>query len=106
MKKLLVLTPVAAFAAFAWLSLPSPDQAGTAGAPQQTATGIGVVQRIDQEQGVVTIAHGPLLALNMMPMTMSYRVKDRSQLSGLQPTQKVEFQITYDGKDYLVTEIR
>jgi len=105
-KKLLVLALVAAFAGFAWLSLPGPDQAQPPGAPQKTATGSGVVQRIDAEQGVVTIRHDALPALNMMAMTMSYPVKDKSQLTRLQPMQKVEFRLTYDGKDYLVTEIR
>ncbi|MBI2289067.1 MAG: hypothetical protein HYU73_01760 [Betaproteobacteria bacterium] len=28
------------------------------------------------------------------------------QLAGLQPRQKVEFQLTYDGNDYLITEIK
>lgn len=106
LKKLLVLTLVAAFAGFAWLSLPGPDQAQAPGAPQKTATGSGVVQRIDTEQGVVTIRHDPLPGLNMMAMTMSYPVKDKSQLTHLQPMQKVDFRLTYDGKDYLVTEIK
>lgn len=80
MKKLLVLVLVAAFAGFAWLSLPSPDQAQTPGTPQKAATGSGVVQRIDTEQGVVTIRHDPLPALNMMAMTMSYAIKDKASL--------------------------
>jgi len=29
-----------------------------------------------------------------------------NQLAGLQPAQRVEFRITYDGNDYLITEIR
>ena len=106
MKKLAVFTLVAAFAGFAWLSLPSLDQAQAPGAGQQTANGSGLVQSIDKEKGVVTIKHGPLPALNMMPMTMSYSVKDQNQLANLQPTQKVEFRVTYDGKDYLITDIR
>lgn len=106
MKKLLVLTLIAGFAVFAWRSLPSPDEAKAPGTSQQTAIGSGVVQRVDEEKGAVTIAHGPLPAFNMMAMTMSYPVKDKSQLVGLQPTQKVEFRLAYDGKDYLITEIK
>jgi len=63
MKKLLVFTLVAAFAGFAWLSLPGPDQARTLGASQKTTSGSGLVQSIDKERGVVTIKHGPLPAL-------------------------------------------
>ena len=106
MTKLLVLVLIAAFAAFAWLSLPSPDQAQAPGAGQRTANGSGLVQSIDKGKGVVTIRHGPLPALNMMPMTMSYAVKDKNQLANLQPMQEVQFRVVYDGKDYLITDIR
>lgn len=106
LKKLLVLTLVAAVAAFAWLSLPGLDQAQAPGAPRQAARGSGVVLAIDREKGVVTISHGPLPALNMMAMTMGYPVKDRGGLSGLQPMQKVEFELVYDGGGYLVTDIK
>lgn len=106
MIKLLVFVLVGAFAAFAWQSLPSPDQAQAPGAGQQTANGSGVLQSIDKGKGMVTIRHGPLPALNMMPMTMSYAVKDRNQLANLQPMQRVEFQVIHDGRDYLITDIR
>lgn len=106
MIKLLVFVLVGTFAAFAWLSLPSPDQAQAPGAGQQTANGSGVLQSIDKGKGMVTIRHGPLPALNMMPMTMSYAVKDRNQLANLQPMQRVEFQVIHDGRDYLITDIR
>lgn len=106
MKKLLIFTLVAAFAGFAWRSLPSPDPAQPPGAAQKTASGSGLVQAIDKENGVVTIKHGPMPALNMMAMTMSYPVRDRNQIAGLQPAQRVEFRVSYDGNDYLITEIR
>lgn len=106
MKKLLVFTLIAAFAGFAWLSLPSPDQARTTSASQNTTSGSGLVQSINNERGVVTIKHGPLPALGMMAMTMSYVVKDKSQLANLRPLQKVEFELSYDGNNYLITEIK
>ena len=106
MKKLLVFTLVAAFAGFAWLLLPSPDQAQASDASQKTASGSGLVLGIDKEKSVVTISHGPLPALNMMAMTMGYSVRDRGKLAGLQPMQKVEFQVVYNGSDYLITEIK
>ena len=106
MKKLLVLVPVAVFAGFAWLSLPGLDQAQVPGASQQTARGSGLVLRVDREKGVVTISHGPLPALNMPPMTMGYSVKNKDQLSDFQPMQKVDFQVSYDGNDYLITDIK
>jgi hypothetical protein len=33
-------------------------------------------------------------------------VKDRSQIANPQPLQKVEFQVAYEGSDYLITEIK
>ncbi|MBI2318296.1 MAG: copper-binding protein [Betaproteobacteria bacterium] len=106
MKKLLAVALVFAFGAFAWFSLPRPDQAQAPGARQQTAGGSGLVLAIDKEKGVVTISHGAVPALNMSPMTMGFPVKDKRQLSNLQPMQKVEFQLAYDGDDYLIIDIR
>jgi Cu(I)/Ag(I) efflux system protein CusF len=105
MKRLLIVALVAAFAGFAWLSLPGLDQAQLPGTSRK-ASGRGVVQHVDAEKGVITITHGPLPALNMMAMTMSYLVKDRTRVAGLELTQEVEFQIEFDGNDYLITDIR
>jgi Cu/Ag efflux protein CusF len=80
------------------------QMAPTAG--QKTAKGTGLIQQIDREKGVVTIKHGPLPALNMTAMTMTYTVKDKRQLANLKPLQKVEFELAYDGKDYLITRVR
>lgn len=105
MKKFLILVLIAAFAGFAWLSLPGLDQAQPPGTFQNSG-GSGVVQHVDAEKGLVTISHGPLPALSMMAMTMSYAVKDKRQLAGLKPLQKVEFRVVVDGNNYLITDIR
>jgi Cu/Ag efflux protein CusF len=75
-------------------------------AGQKTAKGTGLIQQIDREKGVVTIKHGPLPALNMTAMTMTYTVKDGRQLANLKPLQKVVFELAFDGKDYMITGIR
>lgn len=106
MKKVAVLIVVAAVTGFAWLSLPGPDQVRTPSASQKTTSGSGLVQSINKERGVVTIKHGPLPELGMMAMTMSYVVKDKSQLANLRPLQKVEFELSYDGNNYLITGIK
>lgn len=106
MKKLVAAVLVAAFAGFAWRSLPSPEQAQMPGATQPTVRGSGVVQDVDPQGGMVTIRHGPLPELNMMAMTMSYAVKDRNQIRALLVDQKVEFQIVQSGGDYLITDIK
>lgn len=106
MKKMVVLALVAAFIGFAWQSLPSPDQAQTPGAAQTPVSGSGVVLDVDQQGGIVTIRHGPLPELNMMAMTMSYPVMDRSQISRLKADQRVEFEIVQNDGDFLITEIK
>jgi len=80
-------------------------EAPTSGAKTETGTGIGLIQRIDKERSTVTIKHGPIQGLNMSAMTMSFPVKDRALLAKLQPLQKVEFELSYDGKNYLITKI-
>ncbi len=83
-----------------------PGQAQAPAASEKTAKGTGLIQQIDREKGAVTIKHGPLQGLNMGAMTMSFLVKDKTMLSGLQPLQKVDFELTYDGKRCLITAIK
>ena len=81
-------------------------QAQAPAASQKTGKGTGLIQQIDREKGAVTIKPGTLLGLNMPGMTMSFLVKDKAMLSNLQPLQKVDFELTYDGRQYLITHIK
>lgn len=81
-------------------------QLAQSSAAQNTGKGTGLIQQVDREKGVVTIKHGPLPALNMAAMTMTYTVKDARQLANLKPLQKVEFDLAYDGRDYMITRIK
>lgn len=81
-------------------------QAQAPAAGQKTGKGTGLIQQIDRGKGAVTIKHGPLQGLNMSAMTMTFLVKDKAMLSNLQPLQKVDFELTYDGKNYLITNIK
>jgi Cu(I)/Ag(I) efflux system protein CusF len=83
-----------------------PTQTQVPAASQKSTKGTGLIQQIDRDKGVITIKHGPLQGLNMPPMTMSFLVKDKAMLSSLQPLQKVDFELTYDGRQYLITSIR
>ncbi len=85
---------------------PSAQAQAPAGAQKKAGTGTGLIQQIDRERGAVTIKHGPLQGLGMPGMTMSFQVKDKAILSNLQPMQKVDFELTYDGKSYLITKIK
>ena len=81
-------------------------QTQTPAAGPKTGKGTGVLQQIDREKGAITIKHGPLQGLNMSAMTMTFLVKDKTMLSNLQPLQKVEFELTFDGRQFLITSIK
>ncbi len=83
-----------------------PEQAQAPATSQKTGKGTGLIQQIDREKGTVTIKHGPLQELNMPGMTMAFPVKDKAMLSFLRPLQKVEFELTDDGRNYLITAIK
>jgi len=55
------------------------------------AMSAGEVRKIDKEAGKITIKHGPLLNLDMPPMTMVFRVKDPAMLDQVKPGDKINF---------------
>ena len=81
-------------------------QVAQASPDQKTGKGSGLIQQINRDRGTVTIKHGPLQGLDMHAMTMSFQVKDKAMLANLQPLQKVDFELVYDGRDYVITRIK
>ena len=67
--------------------------AGHGAAPVSSSAGLvdGVVKKIDKAAGKVTIAHGPLLNLNMPAMTMAFRVKDATWIDQMAVGGKIRF---------------
>ena len=57
-----------------------------------TALADGEVRKIDKGTGTVTLKHGPVPNLDMPPMTMGYRVKDKAMLDQLKPGDKIKFE--------------
>ncbi len=51
----------------------------------------GEIRKVDRDAGKLTIKHGEIKRLDMMPMTMVFRVKDKAMLDGLVVGQKVRF---------------
>lgn len=93
MKKSALLPALLPALFLAALALATPAIAAPA-APstkQAASRSEGVVKKIDLAAGKVTLAHGPLLNLNMAAMTMSFLVKDRQQLERLKVGDKVSF---------------
>ena len=65
----------------------------------------GEVIRIDKGAGTATIKHGPMPKLDMPPMTMPYRVKDKAALDKLKPGDKIVFDVDAAGGVYTVVRI-
>lgn len=65
-----------------------PEKAAAA-AP--AALSSGEIKKIDKEAGKVTIKHGPLVNLDMAPMTMVFRVKEATMLDKVKVGDKVNF---------------
>lgn len=51
----------------------------------------GEVRRVDRAAGTVTLAHGPLTALNMPPMTMTFIAKRPALLAEVKAGDRVRF---------------
>jgi Cu/Ag efflux protein CusF len=98
-KTLPVLLVIAAVAWLAWQIWPEPHAPMQPAKPAPTFDyGIGLVQEIDKEQGVISIQRGTV--------TIAYPLEDKRQLAGLRPLERIEFQVLNDGTRSIVTEIR
>ena len=51
----------------------------------------GVVRKVNKSAGKLTIKHGPLVNLDMMPMTMVFRVKDPAMLDQVKAGDNIRF---------------
>jgi len=67
-------------------------------------TGSGIVVSIDAPHGKVVLDHGQVPGV-MGAMKMSFQVANPRLLEGIEPGDRVEFEIEHAGGQYLVTEI-
>ena len=51
----------------------------------------GTVRKIDRAAGRITIAHGPIAALEMPPMTMMFRATDPAMLDQVKVGDRIRF---------------
>ena len=59
----------------------------------------GVIKKIDTGTGKITIKHGPIVNLDMPPMSMVFGVQDPALLDGLAKGDNVKFYVVdKDGK--------
>jgi Cu(I)/Ag(I) efflux system periplasmic protein CusF len=89
----------------AYAQSPAPHAHGAPAAQASSEMYDGQVRRVNKETRRVTLAHGPLKAFNMPPMTMAFPVKDVSQLAPLKEGDKVRFALEQSGDDLVITRI-
>lgn len=107
------LLSAAALVALVVTASPAMAQAGHdhghgAPAAKKTTTDVvntGEVKRINQDTKKITIAHGPLKAFDMPPMTMAFGVKDAALLGKVKQGDKVNFVLEKAGEDLVITRI-
>jgi Cu(I)/Ag(I) efflux system periplasmic protein CusF len=94
-----------ALAAPAFAQVPAPHAHGTPAVKTSSEMYEGQVRRVNKETRRVTLAHGPLKAFDMPPMTMAFPVKDASQLAALKEGDKVRFVLEKSDEDLMITRI-
>jgi len=65
----------------------------------------GEVRKIDKAAGKITIKQGAMPRLDMPPMTMDYRVKNKAMLDHLKPGDKIKFAADSVGSEFTVLRL-
>lgn len=79
-------------------------ESGASAAADETLTE-GEVKRINKETGKLTIKHGPILNLDMPPMTMVFYAADPAMLDQVQAGDRVRFIVEKINGKYTVTRL-
>lgn len=82
----------------------SAHHPATVAAKSSDSMAEGEVKKVDKGAGKVTIKHGPLISLDMPPMTMVFRVKDPAMLDKVKVGDNIKFKVEKIGGNYTVTE--
>jgi Cu(I)/Ag(I) efflux system protein CusF len=98
-----VFTLTAAGAAFA-ADMPSMAMSGAPAAKH--GQGKGLIKAIDAKAGTLTLQHGPIPAVSWPAMTMTFKARPPTLLSGLKVGQTIGFDTTVRGMDADVTAVR
>ncbi len=112
MKKTFAITALACLAALTGTA-PAAAQGGhdahhvvqTAAADTSAALSEGTVKKVDKAAGKITIAHGPLVNLDMPPMTMVFRAADAAMLEQVKAGDKIRFSAERVGGVFTVTAL-
>lgn len=100
----LVVTAVVAFPAMATSNQAMQQVAASGNAAKQTVSE-GEVRKVDKDAGKLTIKHGPLLNLDLPPMTTVFHVKDKAILDRAKEGDQIRFVADKVGGAYTVIRI-
>ena len=66
----------------------------------------GLVRKLNQETGKITIQHGDMPHLGMPAMTMAFPVKTPALLDNVQTGDKIKFKVVKENGRLLITELQ
>lgn len=96
-------TPMPA-AEHAAMADPEKPASGEMEQPGKTASATGTIESVDATAGKITIAHGPVEALDWSAMTMGFKATPE-QIASVQAGQKVRFEFQAQGMEATITTI-
>ncbi len=65
----------------------------------------GEVRKVDKDTGTITLKHGEIKSLRMSPMTMVFKVKDKTMLDKVKAGDKVRFAADNVGGTLIITQL-
>ena len=92
------------------LSGPALAQQPAAAAPASAAAAAdfasGEVRKVYPDAGQILLKHGEIKSLDMPPMSMVFKVKDKALLNRVKVGDKVRFKAAQIAGDYTVTDLQ
>lgn len=97
-------TGTSAATAVAWDSEQPNGQSNGRGLSDEVLSA-GRVVKVDADAGKITIEHRPIWRLHMESMTMIFKVRDTTMLTGLRPGDRIRFKVERTGAGFVITRI-
>lgn len=72
----------------------------------QAIQAVGIITAIDTTTPKLTLNHQAIKALNWPPMTMGFKVVNRTLLNGLKVGQKVSFELKPEGSSQVIVAVK
>jgi Cu/Ag efflux protein CusF len=99
---------IGCLAGVGWAAGPSADRIELAQAREAraaTASASGVIRNIDRANSRITIDHGPIPAIGMPGMTMTFKVTEPKLLDQVRQGDQVNFELKQSGLGWIVTNL-